>query len=355
MRFRCYALGCAAFLLLAACSDDSTVAPPPGGNPSTDRYVNQATGDDGNNGSSGAPWATITHALATADTFVTIRVAPGTYDAANGESFPLIMKKGQTLVGNVAGKGAGGTPTLIQGEGAYSLDQLDWTALLGADRARVAGFSIVSATDPNFYAGITVDGGSMEIDNNTFPTGSYAGIGSGNDANLDAHDNLMQTGSYSLVVDNSSVVRIHGNTMETGAYAVRCFGIDSLTVENNTIGTSTTGVQAGGGSWVMIRGNTFDRATDFFYGGVAHSGGATFVRGNTFLVGPGVYIDTGLSVPDLGTVASPGQNDFSGLTGAAVEHAGQGTVMAIGNTWANNPPQVGVDILITGGGSVVTQ
>jgi hypothetical protein len=29
--------------------------------------------------------------------------------------------------------------------------------------------------------------------------------------------------------------------------------------------------------------------------------------------------------------------------------------MAIGNTWANNPPLIGVDILITAGGTVVAE
>lgn len=61
-------------------------------------------------------------------------------------------------------------------------------------------------------------------------------------------------------------------------------------------------------------------------------------------------------MPDLGTLASAGHNNFSALTGvASIVHNGTGTVMAIGNTWANTPPQVGVDIIITAGGSVVTE
>ena len=60
-------------------------------------------------------------------------------------------------------------------------------------------------------------------------------------------------------------------------------------------------------------------------------------------------------MPDLGTLASSGLNNFSAIAGVALEHHGTGTIMAIGNTWANTPPQVGVDIVIDGGGSVVTE
>ncbi len=345
-----------AVIALAACSDDeSTVAPPPAPGPSPDRYVNQATGDDSNDGSSGSPWSSISHALATADTNITIHVAPGTYDAANGETFPLTMKKGQTLLGNVASGGGGATPTRIQGQGPYALGIMAGTVLVGAEGARIAGFSIATATNPNLYSGIAVNGVTMEIHDNTMLNNTYAGIGAGAGANVDIHDNLFQSRVYALVLDGSGVVSVHDNTMEMGDYGIRAAGIDSLDVAKNVIGQSTAGVSVGAASTITIRDNTFNGPTGYSSGAVVHSGGLGIVRGNTFLTGPGVYIDTGLGVPDLGTAASPGQNDFSAIAGVALEHAGAGTVMAIGNTWANNPPQVGVDILITGGGSVVTQ
>jgi len=342
-------------LVLASCSDDGTSpGAPPAPNPN-DRYVNAATGDDANTGKAGFPWATITYAVATADSEVTIRVAPGTYDAANGETFPVTMKYGQTLVGDVADKGAGATPTVIRGEGVYAPGPLVAGAVLvGAHNARVAGFSIEAVTNPVGYTGIAVDAVDMEIDHNTFLDGVYSGVTSGYGANVDAHDNLFQSSSYSLNVDGSGIVTIHDNTME-GVFAVRCFGIDSLDVADNQINTTRVGVQWGNGQAAVIHDNTFNSPAGYEYGGISSSGANMVVRNNTFLTGPGVYVFVVATVPDLGTLASPGLNNFSAIAGVALEHLGTGTVMAIGNTWANTPPQVGVDIIITGGGSVVTE
>lgn len=357
MNARTHALALAiAVIALASCSDDeSSPVAPPAPNPN-DRYVNAATGDDANNGKAGSPWATITHAVATADSEVTIRVAPGTYDTASGETFPITMKNGQTLRGDVANQGAGATPTLIRGEAPYTASSLVAGAtIVGAQYARVAGFSIETVTNPLNYAGIAVDGVDMEIDHNTFGNATYSGVNSGYGANVDVHDNLFQSGSYGLLVDGSGIVTIHDNTMDTGVFAIRCFGIDSLDVANNVINTTRQGIQWGSGQVAMIHDNTFNSPVGYEYGGVTTSGPNAVVRRNTFLTGPGVYVFDVTTVPDLGTLASPGQNNFSAIAGVALEHHGTGTVMAIGNTWANTPPQVGVDIVIDGGGTVVTE
>lgn len=345
-----------AVLALASCSDDNPAAPaPPAPNP-LDRYVNQATGDDANTGKSGSPWETITYAVATADSDITIHVAPGTYDDASGETFPITLKKGQTLVGDVANQGAGATPTLIRGEAPYTASSLVAGAtVVGAWYARVAGFSIESVTTPLNYAGIAIDGVDMEIDHNTFRNATYSGVNSGYGANVDVHDNLFQSSSYGVFVDGSGIVTIHDNTMEMGVFGVRCFGIDSLDVAHNMINTTRQGVQWGGGLAANIHDNTFNSPTGYEYGGVSITAANSVVRHNTFLTGPGVYVFDFASVPDVGTAASPGLNDFSAIVGVALVHHGSGTVMAIGNTWANTPPQVGVDIVIDGGGSVVTE
>ncbi|MBN2208039.1 MAG: right-handed parallel beta-helix repeat-containing protein [Candidatus Coatesbacteria bacterium] len=67
-------------------------------------YVDAALGSDSNDGSEGAPFRTITHALASADGSgsnpTAIHVTAGTYAAsANGETFPLIMKSWAFILG----------------------------------------------------------------------------------------------------------------------------------------------------------------------------------------------------------------------------------------------------------------
>jgi hypothetical protein len=335
-------------LVIAGCSDDESTVAPPGSNPSTDRYVNQATGDDANNGSSGSPWATISYAVATADSEVTIHVAPGTYDAAGGETFPITMKNGQTLLGDLANQGAGATPTLIRGEAPLTFGPMEGTTMVGARDARVAGFSIRTENNTGFYTGIVVDGVDMEIDNNTFLAESYAGVTSGNGANVDAHDNLIQSQTYGLFLDGSGIVSVHDNTM-AGNFGLRCYGIDSLDVANNVIGTTNVGVQWGSGTAGVVRDNTFNGSA-FNNGGILIYSQNLVVRRNTFLAGPGVH-----------NRCRCRQAPSQVLGKRLLRHRGRGTGHNGSgdrddrNTWANNPPQVGVDILITSTGSVVTE
>jgi hypothetical protein len=63
------------------------------------RYVNPTTGNDANPGTQDAPLRTIARALATAPENTIVVLAPGTYNAASGEQFPLQMKSGVTLQG----------------------------------------------------------------------------------------------------------------------------------------------------------------------------------------------------------------------------------------------------------------
>ncbi|RPH60022.1 MAG: DUF1565 domain-containing protein, partial [Acidobacteria bacterium] len=309
-----------------ACSDDDNPTGPP--KTTTDRYVNQTTGDDSNTGSAGSPWATITHAVATADSEITIHVATGTYNAANGETFPIMLKNGQKLIGNVSNKGAGANPTLIQGEGAYAVGFLIGTTVVGAEDARVAGFSIANETYQVVYAALSVDGVTMEVDHNTFLDVTYTGVAASNNANVEVHDNLFQTSSYGLVLDGSGVVSVHDNTMEGGSYGIRVFGIDSLDVADNTISVGLGGVQGGFGTSTTIRNNIFNK-TPGDYGSIICSSGTPVIRNNTFTGATALYVqDSG--TPDAGTVASPGQNNFSAITGVVLQHTGTGTVMAVG-------------------------
>ncbi|TAJ09713.1 MAG: DUF1565 domain-containing protein, partial [Planctomycetota bacterium] len=84
----------------------------------TDHYVDAANGSNtSGDGSAAAPWKTLTHALAhttalPADTHH-IHVAPGIYDAALGEVFPLSIRQ------NTAVEGAGAGLTTFRGVTAF--------------------------------------------------------------------------------------------------------------------------------------------------------------------------------------------------------------------------------------------
>jgi hypothetical protein len=81
-------------------------------------FVSNA-GDDANTGNSAAsPFKTITKALSVASPGETVFVAPGTYNTASGETFPVNVSGGVNLIGDEPNRGAppaGGTATTIMG------------------------------------------------------------------------------------------------------------------------------------------------------------------------------------------------------------------------------------------------
>jgi hypothetical protein len=66
-------------------------------------YVDAAGGDDANDGATPAnPFRTITRALGSAVSGDVVQLGPGTYDAALGEVFPLVVPEGVILRGDEA-------------------------------------------------------------------------------------------------------------------------------------------------------------------------------------------------------------------------------------------------------------
>jgi hypothetical protein len=86
---------------------------------SLDYFVNATTGSNvPTNGTLANPWKTITYALSRiSGSGRTVYVAAGTYGTALGESFPILMKNGVSIVGagiDVSIIEAGGTNTVIK-------------------------------------------------------------------------------------------------------------------------------------------------------------------------------------------------------------------------------------------------
>ena len=153
----------------------------------TDRYVDAATGNNSNDGSSENPWMTITHALTQVSSGDRINVRRGTYDTDLGESFPLQMKSGVDLVAVTPG-----WFTVIHGDGSNRVITCD----------QVTGVTIYGFVVENGNAG-NDDGGGIYCDeshqitikkcviqNNTATNGG--GI-STYYSSVTIHDNLIQS------------------------------------------------------------------------------------------------------------------------------------------------------------------
>jgi len=106
-----------------------------------DWYVDATLGSDATgNGSAQKPWATISFALTQVPGLDDqIQVAPGRYDAALGEQFPLVLGPGQSLIGD------GSNTTILDGDGSAPL-LLQLAAGASSD-VRVEGLALKRSLD----------------------------------------------------------------------------------------------------------------------------------------------------------------------------------------------------------------
>jgi hypothetical protein len=115
--------------------------------------VSASTRNDSNNGTPASPYKTITHALSLAMPGIPVIVLPGTYDAAtNGETFPLNIPAGVSLIGDETNKGNGTPATIVQGTGVVSGVKDNSTtfsaeaAFLPATGSTIAGFYVIGVS-----------------------------------------------------------------------------------------------------------------------------------------------------------------------------------------------------------------
>jgi hypothetical protein len=132
--------------------------------PTADFCVDGAAGDDTNAGSCApyAPFRHITRAVAVARSGQTIQVKPNLYSVATGETFPLALRDGVSLVGDELHSGLGAVPTII--------DSVDTALTLGSD-CTVAGVAVTSSATTSHRIMWTATATGGTIRNNTIDGG----------------------------------------------------------------------------------------------------------------------------------------------------------------------------------------
>src|SRR2546429_1148709 len=210
-------------------------------------YVNALTGSDTNRGTLASPFKTITHAMSLSKSGSTVQVAPGTYDVANREVFPITVPTGVLLIGDETNKGGGSTPTSIVGGGQVPASSVGTSAaLLPGTGSTIAGFTITNNNGSfSVRRGLSLGYNTVTLRNDTV-TGATHQVG----VYIDASINHVITGNR--IVDNGST--------STGL-AFSKGGVGSK-VENNVITGNGFGVEydvaggdLGGGSAGSVGGN----------------------------------------------------------------------------------------------------
>ena len=207
-------------LAIAACGGDDSGIPVL--NP--DFYVNPTIGSDSNVGSYVLPFKTITYAMAMAAAGNVVMAEPGTYDAANGETFPIRIASGVTLVGDELFKGAGPIQTVISGMGNFGAGE---AAVVTGEGSTIAGFFITTGDVSTFDTGaVFVNATHVKVRNNTL-TASYQGLFSDNGpADVRVQGNVIRY--------NDIGVRLSYTGMDLGGGAAESPGLNQIRCNTTT-------------------------------------------------------------------------------------------------------------------------
>ncbi len=287
-----------ALAALSGCGGGNPAAGGGGGGgpaPIPSYYVNATIGSDvSGTGSQASPFQSITKALRVASAAAVatnIYVAPGTYSDASAaagnklEIFPIKMANNVSLIGDVANKGNGATPTAITGSATYTVTGGSFAGASVATvvfppgvRASISGFQINTGTN-----GLIADGAVAAIVSNTITDNGLSNI--------------------NVIVANGS----------------------SAILTSNNISSAYIGVATGDASTsAMLRGNaivTTGAGSALLYGPVVTGGNTGGTADNL----------------DMGTAASPGNNTITGGTANVGLYVRSTTnVLAVGNTWKAN-------------------
>jgi len=294
-----------------------------------DLYVDVNTGfDTGDCSNILSSCQTITYALTQTPGSESICAAAGTYDSTAGETFPLQLKSGTSLIC----QGAGFT-TVIDAGGTGA------AGILGAAGASVQGCEILGA-DP----GIDDNGAAITVDN-TNVDGSASSIGLCIGIRARADSTITNStvsgwgwdlcdGGYGIYVDSGANPTISGsNFIVNNFYGI--FVTDSSpAISGNTISSNATGIYTGTAD-PTVSGNTITSNGS----AVAIGNGSPAVTGNTITGNwSGVSVSNGTPAVNNNILSCNTAVDlFNWLTATAPP------VDAQNNRWDHVPPSPIID------------
>ncbi len=245
-------------------------------------YVDAAGGDDANDGATPAnPFRTITRALGSAVSGDVVQLGPGTYDAALGEVFPLVVPEGVILRGAEASKGAG---VVIAGSGAAIGNTID-----PRSGSVLAGLTVRSAAAKQSTVVLDIVSPEVTVENCTVSDEPFSGINVRGGTGHVVRGNLLVRNDVGIVMLDAVGVRVEGNVIRDNATGVR---------------HGSLGADLGGGPTGSAGGNVI----------------ACNVQSDLQ-----TYLDTSASIPAAGNAwdhVPPSSDDIDNPNGAAIDLTG---------------------------------
>ncbi len=271
-------------------------------------YVNPTTGTDaaGAGTSEAAPYRTIAYALASASSGTVVQLAPGSYTSDTGEVFPLLVKEGVSLRGDVAAKGQ---RTGIIGGGLYGSPTAAGQniTIRAENNSEISGITV---TNPNTRGtGVWIESTNAAIRNNTFSNSRREGVFVSGTGTAKIEDNVFtKNEGNGISIARQSSGEIRNNLIQDTGTGIVLTETASPLITGNRIIQNDVGIVASGSSAPVIRKNEID--SNKRYGVVA----------------------TGDAKPNLGTTDSQGENRVrNNGTADLYNTTRSNTIAAVGN------------------------
>ncbi|OUL21155.1 hypothetical protein BV372_31870 [Nostoc sp. T09] len=278
----------------------------------TTLYVNSVQGNDANAGSRLSPFKSLTRALKASTKSTIIQLGPGTYSAATGEVFPLMIPAGVIVVGNEASKGAG---IAIVGNGTYqspSFGMQNITLLLQED-ASLRGVSVTNTTSKG--TGVWIESTAPTVANNTFINCAREGIFTTGTAKPAILDNVfLQNAASGLTMARNSKGEVLRNVFQKNALGIAISDSAAPLVANNKLSENQTAIALSRDARPVLRQNLI---TNNIQGGL-------LVNGN--------------AIPDLGSTQDAAGNVFRDNKEFDLQNVTSQPLISVGNQL--NPIQV---------------
>lgn len=248
-------------------------------------FVNSSQGNDKTgNGSAIAPWRTITQALEASPPNSVIILAPGTYSSTTGEVFPLMLKAGVAIQGDISNKGKTVT---ITGGGEYLSRRFGGqnVTIVGANQTSLTGVTVSNINSRGY--GLWIESSNIVVSENTFTNNTQDGIAVTGDATPSISKNFfIRNGANGITISGNARPEIRENIFEDTGFGINIAQNSAPVVVANQIQNNRSGI--------IVQAN----ATPLFRNNV--------IQGNK---------EDGLVViaqarPDLGISYDPGKNVF---------------------------------------------
>ena len=219
-------------------------------------YVNPQIGSDRpDQGSSNAPFKTISYAISRAQPEVTtiIQLANGVYSSNSGEQFPIRLRSNVTLRGNEADKGRG--IAIVGGGTLLSISRLTQNVAIAlADRSELRG---VTVTNPNSRGyGLWVENASPAIVNNTLLDNHQDGmLITGKSTALVSANQFFRNGTSGLAIEGTASPEIRSNLFQQTTFGMSIRQEATPQITENTFTQNQNGILIQASAKPILRGN----------------------------------------------------------------------------------------------------